>query len=225
MSEPTTVLTDYALAVVALVLAARIASVRPRMPRAARLWAASFVALAVAAVVGGTWHAIPHDVLPSLRYWMWSITYVAIGLADLLLLAGAAQEGLSGWPRRAALALIAGRFLAYAAYVVAVRSFGAVALEFGLTLTCLLAFGLDLARRREPGAAFVLGGVATTFAAGLVLALRLSLHPRFNHNDLFHVIQIAGIWLLFRGALLLRDVGSSSVRPSLARPAAATPVL
>ncbi len=101
MNEPTTVLTDTLLAALAFVLARRLA--RSSRCVSGRLWAASFVALAVAAATGGAWHGIPPDVVPSLRYHLWSITYAAIGLADLLILAGAARAVLSSGPRAVAL--------------------------------------------------------------------------------------------------------------------------
>jgi hypothetical protein len=91
----------------------------------------------------------------------------------------------------------------YAASFVVLRPLGGLIAQFALTLACLLAFGLFLARGREPAARFVLGAVAVICVGALVLGMRLAPHPRFNHNDLFHVLQMAGIWLLFRGALLL----------------------
>jgi hypothetical protein len=208
MSEPTTVLTDYVLAAVALIVAWRLARSRPRASVPGRLWAASFVALAVAALVGGTWHGFPHDVLPAVRRLLWSITYVMIGLADLLILAGATRAALTRWTGTAVLTLLAARFLAFAGLVVGLRDFRLVAFEFGGTVLLLLVFALDLARRREPAAGFVLGGVLLSFAGGLVLAVGVSLHPRFNNNDLFHVIQTAGVWLFFRAALRLRSRGT-----------------
>lgn len=215
MSEPTTVLTDYALALVALGVAWRLCSARPRVSVPGRLWAASFLALAVAALVGGTWHGLAPEAWPSLRYLLWSVTYVAIGVADLLLLAGATRAALSRWTGSTALVLLTARFLVYAGLVVGLREFRTVAIEFGVTLLLLLAFALDLARRREPAAGFALGGVLLSLAGGLVLWLRLSLHPQFNNNDLFHVIQAGGVWLFFQAALLLRS--RADVTPAPAR--------
>lgn len=205
MNEPTTVLTDYILAALAFALARQLS--RPSSPPSVsrRLWAASFLALAVAAVGGGTWHALPQDVLPSLRYHLWSITCIAIGLANLLILAGATWAALPRGVRVVALVLITGRFLAYAAFILAQRDFRYVVYDYAVTLLLLLAFGLDLMRRSERAARFALGGVLVSFVGGFVQYLRLSLHPQFNNNDLFHVIQMAGIWLLFRAGLLLRD--------------------
>ena len=205
MSEPTTVLTDYFLAALALGLARRVPGSGSPPPLSRRLWAASFLALAVAALVGGTWHGIPPGALPSLRYHLWSITYVAIGLADLLILAGATRASLRRGPGLLVLVLLTGRFLAYATLILEQRDFRYVAYDYGVTLLLLLAFGLDLTRRRERAAGFVLGGVFVSFAGGLVQALRFGLHPQFNHNDLFHVIQMGGLWLLCRGGGLLRD--------------------
>jgi hypothetical protein len=215
MSEPTTVLTDYVLATVALVVAWRLVHSRPRASVPGRLWAASFVALAVAALVGGTWHGIPHDELPAVRRLLWSITYVTIGLADLLILAGATRAALTRWTGTVVLTLLVARFLAYATLVVGLRDFRLVAVEFGGTVLLLLVFALDLARRHEPAAGFVLGGVLLSFTGGLVLALGVNLHPRFNNNDLFHLIQTAGVWLFFQAALRLRsrgDLGPSGAR-------------
>ncbi len=206
MSEPTTVLTDYLLAALAFGLARRLSCPGFSPPLSRRLWAASFFVLAVAALVGGTWHGIPPDVLPSLRHYLWSITYVGIGLADLLILAGATRAALplSGL-RVAALVLLTGRFLVYTALILAERDFRLVGYDYAGTLLLLVAFGLQLTRRSERAGGFVLVGVLVSFAGGLIQALHLGLHSQFNHNDLFHVIQMAGIWVLSRAGLLLRD--------------------
>ena len=204
MSEPTTLLTDYLLAMLSLALARRLRRFGSPVSTARQLWAASFLALAVAAFVGGTWHGLGPDGLPSLRHDLWSITYTAIGFTDLLLLAGAACAMPRG-PRAVALILLMGRFVVYTALILERRDFRYVAYDYGVTLFLLFAFGLDLIRRRERAAGFVLGGALVSFAGGLVQALRLGLHPQFNSNDLFHVIQMAGIWLFFRAGLLLHD--------------------
>jgi len=205
MSEPTTVLTDYLLAALGLVLAWRLSRSGSPPPVSRRLWAASFLALAVAALLGGTWHGIPPDVRPSLRYHLWSITYATIGLADLLIVAGAARAALPRGPRAVALVLLTGGFLAYVALILARHDFLYVGWDYLGTLLFLFVFGLDLVRRGEPGAGFVLGGVLASCAGALVQYLRLAPHPQFNDNDLFHVLQMAGVWLFFRGGLLLRD--------------------
>jgi hypothetical protein len=47
----------------------------------------------------------------------------------------------------------------------------------------------------------MLAGVALSVAAALAQALGVALHRHFNHNDLYHVIQIAAMLLFYRGIL------------------------
>jgi hypothetical protein len=48
-------------------------------------------------------------------------------------------------------------------------------------------------------------GVMVSFAAAGVQQSGFALHQHFNHNDLYHVIQMAGVYLLYRGGRLLRS--------------------
>ena len=57
-----------------------------------------------------------------------------------------------------------------------------------------------------PAAGWLAAGVGVSVAAGVIQAFRLAPHRRFNHNDLFHVIQMAALYCLYRGGLLLRDM-------------------
>jgi hypothetical protein len=57
-----------------------------------------------------------------------------------------------------------------------------------------------------PAASWITAGVAVAVVAGVIQWARLAPHPHFNHNDLFHVVQMASLYLLYRGGLLLRDM-------------------
>ena len=60
-------------------------------------------------------------------------------------------------------------------------------------------------RRRAPGMAWLIVGVLVSLVAGIVQARRLALHRHFNHNDLYHVIQMAALYAFYRGGALLVD--------------------
>ena len=60
------------------------------------------------------------------------------------------------------------------------------------------------------GAGWVAAGVAVSFAGAVVQQSGFSLHRHFNHNDIFHLIQMAGLYLLYRGGVLLRDRRSAA---------------
>jgi hypothetical protein len=46
---------------------------------------------------------------------------------------------------------------------------------------------------------WMLAGVGVSVAAALAQAGGVALHRHFNHNDLYHVIQIAAMVLFYRG--------------------------
>jgi hypothetical protein len=46
---------------------------------------------------------------------------------------------------------------------------------------------------------WMLAGVAVSVLAGVVQASGFALHPHFNHNDLYHVVQIGAILAFYRG--------------------------
>ncbi|MND00634.1 hypothetical protein D3C83_193220 [compost metagenome] len=52
---------------------------------------------------------------------------------------------------------------------------------------------------------WILAGVASSVAAALVQASGFALHEHFNHNDLYHLIQVGAMFALYRGARRLTD--------------------
>ena len=59
----------------------------------------------------------------------------------------------------------------------------------------------------------ILAGVAVSLIAAGIQAGRLALHPHFNHNDLYHVVQIAAMLLYYAGAKRMRDATGSAATP------------
>ena len=186
-----TLATDYLLALACGVFSAllfRLAS------SASAWWSVAFAAAAAAALLGGTYHGFPqlHPVL------LWKATLVAAGIASCAMLIATAvatriAPKLFFW-----LALL--KLAAYLAWIASDDRFLAVVIDSGaaLLLVALLhAIGGDAAWR------WMIGGVAVAVAGAGVQAMKLAPHPHFNHNDLYHVIQIAAMWLLYRGARLV----------------------
>ena len=62
---------------------------------------------------------------------------------------------------------------------------------------------------RRKGLAWLKLAIGVSVAGLLVLVSKLSLHRHFNHNDLYHVIQMFGLYALFRGAMFLHGLEGS----------------
>ncbi len=44
-------------------------------------------------------------------------------------------------------------------------------------------------------------------AIGIALMVtKVSIHQHFNYNDLYHLIQMLGLWCFYRGALILHGL-------------------
>lgn len=180
MTEPTTLLTDYALGAVSAALGVNLI-------KRSRLWALAFVALAVAAFLGGTWHGLWQSDL------LWKATTLSVGVASFGMVAGSAHLTTTGALKRLLLIFAALKWLAYTVWMLTRDDFIWVVADTGIALALV---GLMHLWRFN---GWMLGGVAVSLVAGAVQASGLGLHPRFNHNDLYHVIQIAAMFLFYRG--------------------------
>jgi len=40
----------------------------------------------------------------------------------------------------------------------------------------------------------------------LLMVNKVSLHQHFNHNDVYHVVQIVGLYFFYKGAVLLHGL-------------------
>jgi hypothetical protein len=203
LSEPTTALTDYGLFALGTVLGGVL--LRRESFRSRRLLGGSVIASAVAAAFGGTVHGFSPVLSPTALSALWIATYTAIGVANLLMLAAAAQATL---PRRAQAWVVAALIVRMAAYLVLVlphRHFRFVVYDYALTLAALLLCTILWMARSRPAAPWIAAAVLVCGAGAWVQHSRLILDPRFNHNDLFHVIQMFGLYLFFEGGRRLQD--------------------
>lgn len=185
LHEPMTMATDYLVAAAALLFAAR-------LWRSFRAWALAFAFTAAAAIFGGTSHGFGPELVPVWQTVLWKLTVFSVGLASFFLLSGASES-------KALRTFAVLKLAVYAGWMATHDHFVWVIADYGVTLLVVGAIEL---RRRGPSARWVLGSIAVSVVAALVQASGFSLHRHFNHNDLYHVIQIGGLWLLFRGGLV-----------------------
>jgi hypothetical protein len=199
--EPSTMVTDYLLAAWAAWLGVRLLRDVPkgaRWPR--RLWAVVFLAGALAAAVGGTLHGMPGLFTTPGRSAAWGVVLASIDLSGLSALVAA---GLGTLPRVLRPILLAAVGLRVLTNVVPAFSgdFSFAVWDGTVALLGLLAFALSEAfLRRAPGSTDALVGILIALAGVYVQGARLSPHPLFNHNDVFHVALMATLGLLFRAA-------------------------
>jgi len=200
VQEPATLITDYALSgLAAYCCAGLFRGAGKGNPR--RLWAWGFGALSLGALLGGTSHGFAALLSAPALESLWRGTLAASHLANFFL-AAAARGPLEGKPLETFRVGLGAKLLAFAAWSAATQSFAAVIADSALTI--LLIAALEILRlKKNPGdrpAKLLLAGAALSAAAALAQALRISPAPSFNHNDLYHLVQAAGLVFLYRGA-------------------------
>jgi hypothetical protein len=85
--------------------------------------------------------------------------------------------------------------------------FTLVIADYGAALIAvLLAAWIVAPSGLTPAAWWITAAVAVALVAAVIQYAHLAPHEHFNHNDLFHVVQMVAIYLLYRGGLLLRDM-------------------
>jgi hypothetical protein len=205
VSQPITLATDYALGLTALAGAILLARKR-RGPGSlpARLWAAGFASVGAAAFLGGTWHGFAPKLSAVASGALWKATLAGTGVAAFFLVAGAAFASLGRRPAAwvtAAAAVKLGLFLLWAA---SHDEYDGVVVDTGVAMGAILLLQLVAwARRRAASAPWIAGGIFVSLVAAAVEALGLSPGAPFSHDDVYHVIEIGALVLLYRGGLLL----------------------
>lgn len=209
ISEPTTLITDYILGTLAEVCAVLLLKRNVTLRQTSiRLWALALFATAMASYVGGTYHGFQEAFSPQVARVLWKATTISMGAASFLLLAAAFTAAFTGQDRRWLIAGAALKLAIYVVWMIGHDEFRFVIYDYGSTLAILM---LLVVAEKTHGVnshrAYIASGIAVSIAAAVVQQSGIRLHQHFNHNDLMHVIQMGGVWLLFQGGARLRDAG------------------
>lgn len=203
IAEPTTLLTDYALAGVTGWLAYSLFRAREGQ-RARTLWALAFAALALAGALGGTWHGFAPAFAAIAVVLIWKTTVLSVGIASFGMLAGSAISTTSGNARKSLLVVAAAKLAVYSGWMVGHSEYIYVIVDTGTALVLIAALHLWSAAQ-DRASRWILAGVGVSVLAAAVQVSGFAPHRHFNHNDLYHVIQIAAMILFWAGVKRLRD--------------------
>ena len=206
VTEPMTVATNVVLAVLASVFAVRLAYHSAAEGSAARGWlAAAMFATGLAALVGALAHGTNPISHATLRERFWRGALYATGLIGAATVAAVAFFAARGVARTAILAFAGIKLVVFIVRATRRPEFSVAAIDYGGALAIMLVGAAYGAWRRAPGMTWLIAGVLVSLVAGIVQARRLAPHRHFNHNDLYHVIQMAALYAFYRGGALLVD--------------------
>ncbi len=134
------------------------------------------------------------------RQILWKAKMYSIGLGGFLMVAAAAFVAVIGFSRRILLIGSGLQFVAFGAWWITHDDFRyviydyAVAMLLTLVLFCRASYG-----RVSGSLPWIAGSILLALVGSALQASSFDLHPNFNQNDAFHMIQIGHGWPLYRG--------------------------
>lgn len=214
LTEPITTLTDYAIALVAFILASRLGRMSWRTRQySIGLWAIAFACVAFAAAFGGTCHGFIQVLSATWLIALWQGMIYLLSLASFTLLIGSVLGSVPSKQQRWLLFAVIIKTLLAGLVLIQRPLFEFAVLDYGTSLILLLMLQLrSLLIQPTPSApGFIAGILVSGMALGILLS-GLSLPPLLVANDLYHLVQIIGLGLLYQGAKQLRDQGHRALR-------------
>jgi hypothetical protein len=201
-TEQTTAITDGVLAVIALAALIYLQQVGPPASWKMYLWSWAFGWLALGAVLGAVVHGF--KISNRIKEKLWALLYLCLGLTVAFFVVGVVFDiwGLAAARQILPFMLLvgfgfAGLTLIWVDSFLIFIVYQAVAMLFALGGYLWLAIGGSL-----EGAWFMVGGILVTlFAAAIQASHKVSLTFiwKFDHNGVYHLIQMVGLVLLIVG--------------------------
>lgn len=87
-----------------------------------------------------------------------------------------------------------------------------VALTLGAAIRSVLRPSIPAGTERKAGHRWLKSGLYVTLLGVAIQQSGWVFYTHFNHNDLYHVVQMAGIYCLYRGALTLEGLDGGAER-------------
>jgi hypothetical protein len=169
-----------------------------------KLWAGAFFSTALASFVGGTFHGFTLILSSSILAGLWKVTVYLTGFSSFFLLSAVIMAGLTPPVRDWVLALSMLKLVVYLAWMVTHDDFLFVVYDYGSAMILILIFQVHAFYKLQSSAAgWIVGGIVLSFVGAAIQQSGVSLHQHFNHNDLFHIVQMGAFYLLYRGGKVL----------------------
>lgn len=202
--EPGTLLSDLVLAAVSATLAIRLRRATGRDNTPARGWVWTLALAATSSALGGLSHGIGPELPPREEALLWRATLWTLSLAAGAMAWSLIDELLPSASRRT-WRVVVGIKAAVFIGLTAIRPLFVFAIvDYGTAMLAWLAASIVCGRAWR---GWFAAGVAVSILAAGVQQTGPDLAAYFNHNDLYHLIQIGALWLLYRGA---RELGRAA---------------
>ena len=206
--EPMTVFTDILIMIFGLWFAREIQMwFNVRLMEVHWHYANYFYIVAFTAFTGALYHAIypEHEII---RDFIWKLTMLGMGFTVLTMLLGTLYYFLPFDTVQWVKWLIVVIIFAFTIWInFNPDLMNAVKLYLPSALFVIGVMTYGWLWKGDHGAMWVLLGFMVTIGGASFTITKLGFHKHFNHNDIFHVIQISGMYFIYRGIMMITNYG------------------
>jgi len=205
-TEQTTAATDFVLFIISVGVVFIIRKEgTAASPTKSKIWSWVFILLAIAAFFGALAHGFQMD--EQTNFILWQPLNLALGLGISLFAAGAIFDLRNGpLPKIVIPGLVALGIIFYFITVFIPGSFLIfIIYEAVVMLFAIIAYIVMALKGNLAGAWWMVGGILITIIAAIVQAtgsMRVNIIWEFDHNGIFHIVQMFGIVVLLNGLLI-----------------------
>lgn len=224
MLEPVTTLTDIILALISFYFGHMLFYVHSKTnktsnnKRFTQFWAIAFLFLGASSFLGALSHGFPYlEIQFPILGKAWPLTVMCMGIMSFYLLLALALEYFSRW-RTLIFFLAYFKMMAFFLLMIGYPqkyfgdlkdvSFSLVIYDYAPILILLLIMNtVDFIKSernsaRKTAAKTMMLGLLLSIAGTMIQVSGFSLAKNFNHNDIYHVIQMGAIYLMYKAVTL-----------------------
>jgi hypothetical protein len=213
ITEPMTMATDYLLAVICFGVSWKLLVTPERRDRSIVLWASALASTGLAALAGGTYHGFRTTMPSPADVVSWKITMIAIGLASFSFAGAIIQTLFTGRLRTLLLWVFALKLFAYFVVLTRYDDFQLAIYDYTPTMIgVLMAEFYVWWKRRGREALWIVAGILVSFIGAIIQMGGRGFHEHFNHNDIYHVVQMIGVYCFYRRRSLATGAGPGLVK-------------
>ena len=166
-----------------------------------------FFFIALTASFGAIFHSL-NPAYDSIRNVLWKITMLSMAVSIFTLILGTLYYWLPfdkvQWVKWIIFVLIVPIILWF---YVDTQLMNAVKLYIPSALFVVIIMAYGWLGKGDEGAALLMAGLLVNLFGASFLVTKIGFHQHFNHNDIFHIIQIGGLVLMYRGVMLITNHG------------------
>jgi hypothetical protein len=207
ISEPMTMFTDYLIFAQSLYFLFKIKSQLGENEEVSqKVWGLALLAIGLASFFGGSNHGFALMLPENISQLLWKLTTYTIGIVSFLIFYGTMKASVAKKWHKPLFAISFLQMIVYFIWMLNHDSFIYVIINYVPAMLMVFVFQLISKIKYNTGSEnFMMLGVVISFIGAGVQQSGFDLHHHFNHNDIYHVIQMLGNYMFYRGVLLLKD--------------------